>query len=150
MYDEVVAKLEMETKEPAKDIETYLHFTIFNNIQALLPIVLNTENFQLTPETLIGLIGNFNVNRQFFINTGRITHAYATEVGIPAMVQYSEPKFFSIVAKSETQTSGNKISSNVEITIRIDRVTQSTSRTLTPWTGTAMVAGVDNRQVLVL
>jgi len=149
LFDDIIAKLDMEkTKMPADNLEALLHFTFLNNIQLFTPLLVKQNQLDgVTPESLSNIL---DFNHQFFINTGRISHAYANEVGVPVMVQYSQPQFISIVSKSDYRKSGDKTNINVELTIRMDSVTQSTTRALIPWTGTAMVAGVDNRQVLVL
>merc|ERR1712142_83275 len=150
MYNEVLSKLEMQTKEPKKNLETFIHMTIFNNFQAIIPLMRDIGDFKFNPEMLMGLLGSIDINRQFFINSGRISHAYATEVGVPFMTRYTQPKFFSFIGKSSVSQSGAKSSVNFDMTLRFDRVIESNSRALIPWMGKSMVSGVTKRQLLVL
>ncbi|CAL4065561.1 unnamed protein product, partial [Meganyctiphanes norvegica] len=147
-YQDILAKLEMETKEPAKNIDEFLHMTLFNNLQVPIPKLHANENIDW--RMYMYLFGNINVNRQFFINSGRISHAYATEVGLPYMTKYTQPMFFSLVSKSTVTEQESKSIVDIQMTFRVDRLIQSSSHVLIPGMGRAMVSGVNKRQMLVL
>merc|ERR1711970_991429 len=67
MYNEVLSKIEMQTKEPKKNIESFLHMTIFNNFQALIPLMRDISEFKFNPEMIMGLLGSIDIDRQFFL-----------------------------------------------------------------------------------
>merc|ERR1712121_298460 len=150
MYNDVLGQLEMKTKEPKKEIFTFLHMIIFNNFQVVLPLMRDIGDFKFNPEMIMGLLGSIDIDRQFFINSGRISDAFATEVGVPFMTRYTQPKFFSMIAKSSVSQSDSKTSVNIDMKFRLDRVTQGNSRAIIPWMGNALVSGIDKRQLLVM
>ncbi|CAL4091712.1 unnamed protein product, partial [Meganyctiphanes norvegica] len=150
MYDEVLSKLEMETNEPTKNQESILHMTFLNNLQAVIPLMHGIGEMEFSPEMILDLLGSLNVNRQFFINSGRTINSYATEVGIPYMTRNTQPTFFSFVGKSSVEKDETSTSVSFDMTFRVDRFSQSSSSALIPWMGKTYVSGIENRQLLVL
>ncbi|CAL4060226.1 unnamed protein product [Meganyctiphanes norvegica] len=150
MYNNITDILQVEKYESSDSIEAFIHFAIFNGFQGLIPIIFDADDIKLTPEVVMSLLGHLNIQQQIYVNSGRIGHAFATEIGIPILAQFSQPKFFSLSSKSFKKKRGSRMNVDLDLSFRMDRMVQSTSRVLIPWHGKAMISGIESRQVIVL
>jgi len=155
MYSKIARLLKNSKTDEEHEKQFYFIYTVFRSFQALvnLPVAdMNMDDWTnfLNPSSILQLMGSMNFHRQFFINTGRITKGVATELGIPLMVQFSTPNLFSMYSSALSDVSNEVTNLDLDFVLRVDRLTQVTSRTLVPWNGKAMVSGLNSRMTVTL
>ncbi|CAL4060646.1 unnamed protein product, partial [Meganyctiphanes norvegica] len=89
------------------------------------------------------------LNRQYLVNTGRITTVITTEVGTQLHIDVTNPTFISTQSEN-FQMDFDQGTYKVDATIRLDSMKETHVKSMVPWTNQAMVAGLESRQEIKL